>query len=218
MKVRPSVAHVLTVIFIVVLLGLSLKQQTELRRMTAAYRQLQEEREQRRPAAAASRPENLPAVPGEGDAQNASVTGETVTDPALEAASPHPRMSTPATERNRLKLTGVDVKPGPKGLIATLRFDAVKTGPLGTLALAVRLPRGTDSKILDLDAFGSAVFDDFSKTVSEDGKFAFFQGEMGNQTNAQIALSVSGSGTAYVTGSCGIESFEVPLQPPARAR
>ena len=121
--------------------------------------------------------------------------------------------SFPAPEANGLALAGTETHPIPGGIETTMRFAARKPGPLGLVALAVRLPKNVDARILSLAPFGPAAFADFSKQISEDGRFAFFQGTLGEETNVQFALSVSGPAVANVRGTSGIGAFQLSIQP-----
>ncbi len=130
-----------------------------------------------------------------------------------EPAALSPPVHAPAPEANGLALAGTETHPIPGGIETTMRFAARKPGPLGLVALAVRLPKNVDARILSLAPFGPAAFADFSKQISEDGRFAVFQGTLGEETNVQFALSVSGPAVANVRGTSGIGAFQLSIQP-----
>jgi hypothetical protein len=102
-----------------------------------------------------------------------------------------------------------------------MRFSPSKTGPLGLVALVVRMPRNSDARILDLTPVGRATYTESNKELAENGKFAFFQGTLkpGDEKEVRFALKVSGPTTASMTGSCGLKPFELTIQaPPANGR
>jgi hypothetical protein len=200
---RSALLPALSVLCFAVLLVAFWVQRADLARMRKDLGQLQEQNAGLQKSLASSRvaPEPAAAAPAQEPAAAA---------PAQEPVAPHP----PVVEPNRLALASSEVTSTPEGLVATLRFTPSKTGPLGLLAVAVRMPRGSDVKILGLAPVGSAAYADFSKEISEDGRFAFFQGTLGDEREVQLALSVSGPTTASVKATCGIKPFELAIQAP----
>lgn len=126
--------------------------------------------------------------------------------PAIDAHAPQP-------EKNRLVLSGVDVSQTTNGLVAIMKFKPSKSGPLGLVAMSVRLPPNLNSTIQSLKPLGPAQYTESESTVSEDGRFAFFQGTLGDEPDVQIALGVSSAALAFVKGSCGIGGFQLNIQP-----
>ncbi len=119
----------------------------------------------------------------------------------------------PAPDATGLALAGTETHTIPGGIETSMRFTPRKSGPLGLVALAVRLPKNVDARILGLAPAGSAVFADASKQISEDGRFAFFQGTLGEEANVQFTLAVSGPATANLRGTSGIGAFQLSIQP-----
>ena len=54
---------------------------------------------------------------------------------------------------------------------------------------------------------------DVAKRVTEDGKFAVFQGIAQNAETLEVSLSVSGSAVADVRGTAGIGPFDLDIGP-----
>ena len=185
------------------------KQRADLSRIKQDYGRLQKEREQLQQNLTSARAES-----GRPDAVPAQVQTQApkgAQEPRQDAATLQPKAHPP--EPNRLELAGTEVHPIPGGLSTTMRFTTRKTGPLGLVAMAIRVPKNVDARILDLAPVGPATYSDDSKRVSEDGKFAFYQGTLGEETNVQFALSVSGPATANVRGTRGIGTFQLEIQP-----
>lgn len=130
--------------------------------------------------------------------------------PSPEALPATPHLEPP--ERNRLAFEGADVAPTPTGLVATLRFKATHTGPLGLVGMSVRLPNNIPATIQSINSAGTARFEDGESTISESGRFAFFHGTLGDEREVRIALGVSGSAEAYIKGSAGIGYFKLDIQ------
>jgi len=211
-RFRAYIVWFLSVAGIAIVFAVWWKQQSDLSRVRREYGQLQEQFEGLQRNLATSRAEpGSPVAPGEGVPQVASKeTGVAEIPP--DAAPVHPMEQPPVPEPNRLTLEGTEVNTTSEGLVTTLRFSPSKTDPLGVLALVIRLPRDGDASILDLAPVGSTAYSDVSHRVSEDGKFAIFQGTLGESTDVEFALSVSGSATADIRGTCGIEAFQLDIQ------
>lgn len=114
---------------------------------------------------------------------------------------------------NRLAFAGADVKTIHEGLVVALRFNPETTNALGEFDLVVRIPKGNSARILDLTPDDVSTFTEVSKRVSADGKFAIFQGTPQRAGAMQFGLSVSQPTTADLRGTCGIEPFELDIQP-----
>ncbi|MBA4386614.1 MAG: hypothetical protein C0404_01455 [Verrucomicrobia bacterium] len=126
-----------------------------------------------------------------------------------------PGTDSPATspQPGKLTLAGTAVKQTRNGLAATIRFSAGPATQPESLSLIVRLPRTGNARILDLASDDSVKYSGIGKRVSEDGKFAIFQGTPEPLSSAQFLLEVSGPTTADIRGTCGIEPFQLGIQP-----
>ena len=191
---------------IIILLLLLWKQQTDLARLKKDNAFLQQQNLglldnslKPQPVAATPAPPAPAKVPG--------ISAQTAAD-----LRPHPSPS----EKNRLIFTGTEITQTTNGLVAIMRFKPSKTGPLGLVAMSVRLPGNIDATIQSIKPLGSAVYDDSDSTVSESGRFAFFQGTLGDEKEVEIALGISSSAQAYIKGSCGIGAFVLDVKPPVK--
>jgi len=119
----------------------------------------------------------------------------------------------PKVDPAKLALTATEVKSIAGGLVTAMRFHSCSTGQIGLVALTIRMPRNVNARILDVKPVGSATYSEDSKEVSGDGKFAFYQGSVGAETNVEFSLSVSGAATVDVIGTCGIGAFKLDIQP-----
>ena len=188
------------------------KQQADLARIRRDFGRLQEQDEGlRRDLKQAGVEPGRPVVTG------AQGQGSAAPEAHQGAAVPQVAAHLPVPGANRLVLAGTAVQAIPGGLVATLKYSPSKAGPFGQVALAARLPRNAEARILDVGPVGPATYADDSKTVSEDGKFAFFQGMLGAETNVQFSLSVSGPVTVDVHGARGIGAFQLDIQPTGAA-
>lgn len=194
----------ITLVGIALLLLLLWKQQAELARLKDNNRQLQEQNMGLLNNSLQPQPVSAGAAP----AEPLPTTGSTT--PAV--AGPTPVKHPAATERNRLVFTGTEVTQTTNGLIAIMRFKPMKTGPLGLVAMSIRLPNNIDATIQSIKPVGLAQYEDSDSTVSENGRFAFFQGTLGDEKEVEIALGVSGSAQAIIKGSCGIPAMQLDIQ------
>jgi hypothetical protein len=187
----------ITVVSIVILLLLLWRQQAELARIKSDYNQLKAQK-----LAALPPTPTTPVQPSEptSSTQDIAVTAAPVTHPA-------------APEKNRLLYVGTEINQTSNGLVAIMRFKPNKTGPLGLVAMSVRLANSSETTIQTIAPVGPANYEDSDSTVSEGGRFAFFQGTLGDEKEVQIALGVSGSAQAFIKGSCGINAFQLDIQP-----
>lgn len=175
-------------------------------------------------------PESAPTGPGVPTEGMAAAPEEAPSSPtpaepaAAQAAPPVPGdetlVMTPTgfakpPQSSGLTLTGAHVVPFEGGLKATVGFSATQTDPLGIVAVVVRLPRAGESRILDLDSAGSMQFSEVVKRVSEDGKFAVYQGNALAAGTVEFALSVSEPAVADVKGTTGIGAFDLEIGPGA---
>ena len=190
--------------FIVLLLILLWKQQADLARLKEHYAQLQEQHLgllnnslQPQPVAASNAtPTPLPTP------------GSPTRTMGVEEPLPHP----PPPDINRLIYTGTEVNQTATGLVATLRFKASKKGPLGLVGMSVKLPGPTDAVLQSIKPVGAASYEEGESTVSENGRFAFFQGTARDESDVQIALGVSSPARVYIKGNRGIGFFLLDIQ------
>ena len=119
----------------------------------------------------------------------------------------------PKPRSSGLMLAETRVEPIEGGTRARMRFTPTTTEPLGIIDIVVRLPRDGESKILGLDAVGSARFSAMAQRVAEDGKFAIFHGNYEGGEAIEFALSVSGEAVADVRGTAGIGPFDLTISP-----
>jgi type II secretory pathway pseudopilin PulG len=119
----------------------------------------------------------------------------------------------PMPRSTGLMLAGTHAAPTEGGQRVTMKFTPTTTEPLGIIALVVRLPRDSASRILDLAPEGSMAFANVSKRISDDGKFAVYHGTPESIAAIEFALSVSGTAVADVRGTCGIGAFDLSFGP-----
>jgi hypothetical protein len=116
-----------------------------------------------------------------------------------------------APRSSGLVLAETRAEPIEGGLRAILRFTPTDSQPLGIVAITVRLPVGSESRILGLDAVGDMTFTDVSGRVSDDGTFAVFHGTAAGTGLVGFALSVSAPCRADVRGTTGIGPYELDI-------
>lgn len=194
--VRPLLLRISITLVLVILLLLLFKQQADLARLKKNIGELQSQ--------------NTALL-------NNTLQPQQVAEPALTATQENvtlpPAAHPPEPERNRLEFIGTDVTQTTNGLVAIMRFKATKTGPLGLVAMSVRLPHNLGARIHSLSPVDPAKFSDSDATVAESGLFAFFQGTVGDEAELQIALAVSGPAQAFIKGSRGIPAMQLDIQP-----
>jgi hypothetical protein len=108
---------------------------------------------------------------------------------------------------NSLILKEASVKTVADGLVATMNFSSSSNTPLELLAIAVRLPKTSEVRILNLEPTVPDNYNNAQKRVSPNGKFAIFMGTMKDPRATGFNLALSGAETAEIRGSCGIKSF-----------
>ncbi len=143
--------------------------------------------------------------------QTATTSG-TLTQ-AVDSTAPATPPGPAQPVRNRLIFTGTDVQQTATGLVATLRFKAAHTGPLGLVLMSVRLPHNIAATIQSIQPVGPAKYEEGEGSVSDNGRFAMFQGTLGDEKEVAIALGFSGSARAFIKGSCGIPAMDLDIQP-----
>lgn len=154
----------------------------------------------------------MPAESGPASAAGANPLGRTAPGPApAPGRVMTPAGMAPAPGTTGLVLARTRVASDADGLCATIRFHATTEDPLGIVAVVVRLPRDGTSRILDLGPAGDAAFESAMKRVSDDGKFAVFQGTAARMDAVEFALTVSAATTADVRGTCGIGPFDLAI-------
>jgi len=197
---RSVILRSLTVAFAIILLLFLLKQQSDLVRLEKDCDQLREQN-----LMLLDRSLQLRQTPA--STHQAPVTS------ARQGGSPSPAPHASLSDKNRLIFTGTDVYQTSTGLVAVIRFKPSKTGPLGLVAMSVRMPHESDAMIQTIQPVGSAKYDEGESSVSENGRFAFFQGTLGDEKDVAIALGISGSARVFVKGSCGITAMQLDIQP-----
>lgn len=215
-KKNASPVVVLTVLLALALaavLVLMVRQGSELRKMRTDYESLLAST-QTRPAPAGQPPAGSPGSAAVKPVETGQATGS---EPAVEpAAKAPPRKRPPGFfgEMNAtgLELAGTEVSPFAEGLRATMRFRPTQSESPGTVAMTIRLPRNSDSRILDLTPAGGGMkFSGVRVRVAEDGKFAIWHGTAENADTLEMELSVSGNAVAEVQGTAGIGPFELDI-------
>ena len=153
--------------------------------------------------AAATTEEPTPAMPAATDVTNAPpAQPPTVLTPSGEATPP---------SWSGLSLAGTHVSPTEGGLRATLQFNPTTTDPLGIVAIVVRLPRGGDARILAFEPGDASAFANVVQRIAEDGKFAIFEGSVGEARSLQFSIAVSAETTADVRGTAGIGPMDLRI-------
>ncbi|MEI6148250.1 MAG: hypothetical protein WCS01_04075 [bacterium] len=211
MKIKPtSLVFILLALAVVCAVSLFVvlqrRQADEVRRQ-ADYDLMKKDYEQLREQHEALQTDLAMARAQAAQASAAPVRGQGPT--AAQAGSQHLK---PHTPEPRLAMAGAEVKQVERGLITSLRLESLKTDPLGSLSLVVRLIGKTDAIILDLEPADPEKYSDVTLTVSDSGKLALFQGTPAEGTTVQFALSTSGPATAKVNGTCGLEPFQLEIQ------
>lgn len=207
---RPGLFQVITAGAILLLLILLWRQQTNLSRLENDYRKLQSQAREALDQTAA--PQQVTASTTPATAVQPPVTLKRSTNQTA-AVSGAPTSHAISPEKNFLIFNGTDVTQTTNGLVATMHFKAGKTGPLGLVVMSVRIPSNIDTTIQTLKPVGAATYADSEWSVSENGRFAMFQGTLGDEKDVAIALGLSGSAHAYIKGSCGIPPLELDVQP-----
>jgi hypothetical protein len=120
----------------------------------------------------------------------------------------------PPVQLETIILRTPTVKETPAGLTARLEFqpDAAQ-GPLDMVALVVRIPSGSDVRIVAFGPVDEGDYSDIRTRVAQEGKFAIFQGTPDALKKLRFDLTVSGPVTATVRGSKGIRAFEITVDP-----
>jgi hypothetical protein len=184
----------LTLAGVTILLVLLWKQHAELTRLKQEYR--------------LSQPPPPPAAPAP-----PAATPPPPETPAPGVASEAPLAHPAPPEKSRLEYTGTAVSRTATGLVAILHFKASQKGPLGMVGMSVRLPGTTDATLQSIRPAGAARYEESESTVSESGRFAFFQGTAGEVSEVQIALGISSPAHVYIKGNRGIGFFLLDIQP-----
>lgn len=145
-------------------------------------------------------------------------TAAPATPPAAAPSKPAeelvltPTGNAPPPRSEGLMLAGTHAVPMEGGIRATMSFSPTSTNPLGIVAVVVRLPRDGESRILQFGPSAAALFGDVVSRVSEDGKFAVFQGTAQKLDALELALAVSGAAVADVRGTCGIGPLKLDVK------
>jgi len=97
------------------------------------------------------------------------------------------------------------------GIHTVLKFDPTISGPLGVIAVVVRLPKSGAARIVDLAPGGNMKYSEIFSRVSEDGKFGVFQIETESLEDFEITLTVTEPVVADVRGTCGIGPYDLTI-------
>lgn len=116
-----------------------------------------------------------------------------------------------APRNDGLAFAGTTGEATGDGTLARLNFKATRTDAIGLLAVVVRLPVDSDGRILAFEPGPEATFGNITKRISDDGKFALFQGTAGELQSLEMRLSISGSTVADVRGTCGVGPMKVRI-------
>lgn len=110
-----------------------------------------------------------------------------------------------------LALAGTHAAPIEGGIRATMQFNPSTTENLGAVALVVRVPPDGEGRILAFGPAGSVRFAQVAARISENGKFAVFQGTPESVAALEFTLSVSAPVVADVRGTTGIGAFDLVI-------
>lgn len=121
-------------------------------------------------------------------------------------------MATPPRS-DGMKLAGVHAIPTDGGIRATMTFNSTTADPIGVVAVVIRLPHDAEGRILKFEPSSGAAFSDIIGRITEDGKFAVFQGKLGKAESVEFALTVSGPAVADVRGTSGVGPLKLRVTP-----
>jgi hypothetical protein len=160
--------------------------------------------------------ENGGAPTGTAVATTAGGTGASAATAAPAAPQPPPKVLTQhgmldAPRNDGLAFAGTSGEATGDGTLARLNFKATRTDAIGLLAVVVRLPIDSDGRILAFEPGPEATFGNITKRISDDGKFALYQGTAGELQSLEMRLSISGSAVADVRGTCGVGPMKVRI-------
>lgn len=222
-NLRPRVLPLLLAGCVLLLLGAWWKQRSEVTRIRQENDRLQEQFRQLKHQvgeAEAAIEHHPSAQPETARAESLGAPTADATEPVEPSpppAPPAPRLvriasgMAPEPRSSGLTLAGTHVTPVEGGLQTALSFNPTDTEPLGIIAIVVRLPIDGESQILGLAPAGSVTYADVMQRVSEDGKFAVFQGTAQNSGPVEFALSVTRPAVADVRGTAGIGPFDLRI-------
>ena len=210
-------SRLLLAILIAVSLGITiyaLRQRSEARRLKHETERL-EEQIRAQSNAPAVRPDTTTPDVSSPNTQPMPATQPVET--AAPAAPPKPQMvltptgMAPAPGWTGLTLAGTHVAPVEGGLKTTMQFNPTTTDPLGIVAVVIRLPRDSESRIIGFEASDRESYSDVAEQISPDGKFAVFQGTQSEAKSLEFSLTVSGDAVADVRGTVGIGPFDLRI-------
>ncbi len=202
---RTVLLRSITLAGIAFLLILLWKQQSDLAQLREDFRRLQEQNPA--PKAQSTQPQKTGTSPSTG------ATGPSSQSPTQSVTSTATTTTPAQPEKNLLAYTGTEVHQTATGLVAIMRFKPLKTGPLGLVAMSIRMPIKSKAQIQSLAPVESDQYTNSQATVSENGQFAFFEGTWGEARDVAIALAVSASAHVFIKGTCGINAFQLDIQP-----
>ena len=166
-------------------------------------------------AATAERTAPSTMIPGAGPAMVTASNEAAVVKPATPA--PKEQMLTrygmsAAPREDGLQLAGVTAEATAEGTLAQLSFKPTIPDALGLVAIVVRVPVDGDGRIVSLAPGPDSKFTEVATRVSDDGKFAVYQGQAGQMKSLDFRLQVSGSAVADVRGTTGIGAMKLRIE------
>lgn len=163
-------------------------------------------------AATVAQPAQVPTIPGAGPAVLA-MSNDTATAKPPTPAPPEKMLTrygmSDAPRQDGLQLAGVTAEATADGTLAQLSFKPTIQDALGLVAIVVRIPVDGDGRIVSLAPGPDSKFTEVATRVSEDGKFAVYQGQAGQMKSLDFRLQVSGSAVADVRGTTGIGAMKL---------
>lgn len=150
-------------------------------------------------------PETDEDGPSENLALRQAARSEQQTDDAALAAQ---SLEEPKLVVGTAKITGTS-----EGPVATIPLDLSGTQSIGQVVLVAFIPQKSDARILDLSPAERMPWSGVQKRISDDGRFAAFQGIPEGTDRLLFRLSVSEPVVVTIKGNCGIDPFEIELRP-----
>ena len=140
----------------------------------------------------------------------ATIQDAATSTPPAEHMVMTPSGLAPAPRDSGLVLKGsraVSVDSG--GLGAQLDFDHAVDEPVGIVALEVRLPNGSDSRIVRCEVVSDAPLANVMTRISDDGKFAVYHGTAMQAGPFSLNVEVTAPVVADVRGTAGIGPYDL---------
>jgi hypothetical protein len=132
-------------------------------------------------------------------------------DPVAELVAT-PTGAASAPRNSGMVLADIQSSAVEGGIEATVKFSPTSNDPLGVVAVVVRLPEDRDGRILALRLVGASGLTDVSSRISDDGKFAVFNGTANQVEDLNVVLTVSDPVTADFRGTSGIGPYDLLIE------